>query len=102
MPCPFVLKIASCSLSAVVIANASKSGAGMASSSRKHTAVLHDDQLEHLLQSESEQSLSDSDGDTEDELEDLALIHNVITEGSDEDDSTKQDFVWESMENYEG
>jgi hypothetical protein len=46
--------------------------------------------------------LSDSDGDTEDELEDRALIDTVVTEGSDEDDSTKQDFVWESMENYEG
>jgi hypothetical protein len=74
--------------------SASKSGVGMASTSRKRTAVLRDEEVEYLLQSESEQSLSDSDGDTEDELEDRALIDTVITEGSDEDDSAKQDFIW--------
>jgi hypothetical protein len=36
----------------------------MAGASRKRTAFLRNDELEHLLQSESEQSLSDSDGDT--------------------------------------
>jgi hypothetical protein len=70
----------------------------MASTSRKRTAVLRDE-VEYLLQSELEQSLSDSDGDTEDELEDHALIDTVIAEGSDEDDSAKQDFIWDSMEN---
>jgi hypothetical protein len=54
--------------------SASKSGAGMASTSRKRTAVLRDEEVEYLLQSESEQSVSDSNGDTKDELEDRALI----------------------------
>jgi hypothetical protein len=83
MSCPFVLKIASRSLSAVAIARAGKFGAAMAGASCKRTAVLRDDELEHLLQSESERSLSYSDGDTEDELQDRALIDTVITEGSD-------------------
>jgi hypothetical protein len=74
----------------------------MASSSRKHTAVLRVEELECLLQSESEQSLSDSDFDTENELEDCALLHTVINEGSDEDDSAMRDFVWENVENYKG
>jgi hypothetical protein len=55
----------------------------MASTNRKRTAVLRDKEVEYLLQSESEQSLSDSDGGTE-------------------DDSARQDFVWESMENCKG
>jgi hypothetical protein len=74
----------------------------MASTSRKCTAVLRDEELEYLLQSESEQSLSDSDFETKDELEDRALLNTVINEGSDEDDSVTQDFVWEHMENYKG
>jgi hypothetical protein len=61
---PFVLKIASCSLNVVVMASASKSGAGMASTSCKRTAVLRDGEVEFLLQSESKQSLSDLDLDT--------------------------------------
>jgi hypothetical protein len=53
---PFVLKIASHSLNVVAMARASKSGAGMASTSQKRTAVLHDE-VQYLLQSESEQDL---------------------------------------------
>jgi hypothetical protein len=45
-----VLKIASSSLNVVAMASASKSGAGMASTSSKCTAVLRDE-LEYLLQS---------------------------------------------------
>jgi hypothetical protein len=80
----------------------SKSAARMASTSRKCTAVLRDEELEYLLQCESEQSLSDSDFDTENELEDRALLDTVINEDSDEDYSAMQDFVWENMENYKG
>jgi hypothetical protein len=39
---------------------------------------------------------------TEDELEDRALLDTVITERSDEDDSARQDFIWEDMEHCEG
>lgn len=74
----------------------------IASTSRKHTAVLHDEEVEYLLQSESEQSLSDLDFDTENELEDRALLDTVINEASNEDDSATQDFVWENMEHYKG
>jgi hypothetical protein len=84
------------------MASTSKSAAGMASTSRKRTAVLRDEEVEYLLQSESEQNLSDSDLDTESELEARALIDTVITEGSDEDDSARHDFIWENMENYKG
>ena len=55
-----------------------------------------------MLESDSEQSVSDSDFDTEDELDDRALIDAVGNEGSDEDDSENQQFVWEDMENYRG
>jgi hypothetical protein len=83
------------------MASTSKSAAGMASTSRKRTAVLHDEDVEYLLQSESENSLSDSDLDTDNELEDRALLDTVITEGSDED-IARRDFIWENMDNYEG
>jgi hypothetical protein len=59
--------------------------------------------LECLLQSDSEQSLSDSDSDIENELEVRALLDTVENDGSKEDDdSTTQDFVWQNMENYRG
>jgi hypothetical protein len=71
----------------------------MAGTSRKHTAVLHDEEVADLLQSKSKQSLSDSGLDTENELEDRALLDTVIIEGSDKDDDPRQDFVWENVEN---
>jgi hypothetical protein len=46
--------------------------------------------------------LSDEDFDTENELDDRALIDAVGNEGSDEYDSANQEFVWEDMENYRG
>jgi hypothetical protein len=76
--------------------------AAIASTSRKRSAVLRDDELEYLLQFKSKQSLSDSDFDTENDLEDRALLHTVVSDGSDEDDSATQDFVWENMEYYKG
>jgi hypothetical protein len=75
----------------------------MASTSTKHTAVLREEEVECLLQSNSEQSLSESDSETENELEDRALIDTLGNDGSDEDDgSGTPDFVWENMENYRG
>jgi hypothetical protein len=52
--------------------------------------VFGDEQLECLLQSDSEQNLSDLDFDTESELKDRALLDTVRNEGSDEDDSATQ------------
>lgn len=48
------------------------------------------EQLECLTQSDSEQNLSDLDFDTENELEDRALLDTVRNKGSDEDDSATQ------------
>jgi hypothetical protein len=53
-----------------------------------------------LLLSESEISLSYSAFDTDDELDGHGL--GVVNDGSDEDDSITQDFVWDNMENYKG
>jgi cytochrome c556 len=69
---------------------------------------MHDDELEYLLQSESERSSSDSDFDTENDLEDRALLDTVANDNSDDDDddddddSATQDFVWENMVKYKG
>jgi hypothetical protein len=71
--------------------------AGTAGTSERPSAVLSDEDLQCLLE-----SLSDSDFDTENELDDRALVHAVGNEGSNEDDSANQEFVWEDMENYRG
>jgi hypothetical protein len=63
----------------------------MASTSKKRSAVLRDDELECLLLSDSEQSSSESDFDTENELEDRAVLDTVRNEDSDEDDRVTQD-----------
>jgi hypothetical protein len=74
----------------------------MASTSRKRSAVLCDDDVkECLLASESEESLSDSELDSENELDDCDHLDVVVDDGSDEDDII-QDFVWENMNNYKG
>jgi hypothetical protein len=74
----------------------------MVSTSRKRSAVLCDDDMkECLLGSESEESLSDSEFDSENELGDCALLDVVVDDDSDEDDII-QDFVWEHMNNYKG
>jgi hypothetical protein len=57
----------------------------MASASRKKSTVLCDDGVkECLLGSESEESLSDSDFDSKNELDDCALL-DVVDDNSDED-----------------
>jgi hypothetical protein len=50
---------------------------------------------EYLCLSESEKSLSESEFDTDNELDDQALLHDVINDGS-----VNHDFVWENMQNY--
>jgi hypothetical protein len=46
----------------------------MASTSKKRSAMLCDDELERLLLCDSELSSSESDFDTENELEDRAVL----------------------------
>jgi hypothetical protein len=55
---------------------------------------------ECFLCSESEESFSDSEFDSEYELDDCALLDIVVDDNSDEDDDIIQDFVWEDMNNY--
>jgi hypothetical protein len=76
--------------------------ASMASTSKKHSAVLGEEELECLLQSDSDQSLLDSDSDSENELEDRAVLDTMRNEESNEDDSGTQAFIWENMQNYKG
>jgi hypothetical protein len=64
--------------------------------------LCEDEVRECLLLSESEQSLSDSKFDTENELDDHAFLDAVVNDGCNEDDRATQDFVWENMQNYEG
>jgi hypothetical protein len=56
---------------------------------------------ECLLGSKSEESLSDSKFDSENELDDCALLDVAVDDDSDVDDII-QDFVWEDMNNYKG
>jgi hypothetical protein len=72
--------------------------ATLASTSNKRSAVLRDEELECFLQSDSDQSLSDSNFDTENELDDRAVFDTM----SNEDDSGNQAFIWENMQNYKG
>jgi hypothetical protein len=59
----------------------------MAFASRKWPAVLPDDEVEDcLLGSESEESLSDSECDSENELDDCAVLDVVVNGDSDHDD----------------
>jgi hypothetical protein len=57
----------------------------MASTCRKRTAVLRDEELECSLQSDSDRSFSDSDFDTENELDDPAVLDTMRNEDSDDD-----------------
>jgi hypothetical protein len=67
------------------------------------SAALCDDKVkECLLGSESEESLSDSEFDSDNELDDCALLNVVVDGDSDKDDDIIQDFVWEDMNNYKG
>jgi hypothetical protein len=66
--------------------------------------VLHEEVEvgEYLLLSESKGSLLDLEFDTDNELDDCALLDVVVTYGSDEDDNITQDLDWENMENSMG
>jgi hypothetical protein len=66
--------------------------------------VLHDEEEvgEYLLLSESEGNSSDSELDTDNELDDHAILDVMVNDGSDEDDSITQDIVWESVQNHKG
>jgi hypothetical protein len=89
---PLLYKYASCS----------QHVEAMASTSRKHSAVVCDDEVkECLLGSESEEILSDSEFDSENELDDCALLDVVVDDNNDEDNDI-QDFVCEDMNIYTG
>jgi hypothetical protein len=55
---------------------------------------------ETLLGSESEESLSDLECDSENELDDCTVLDVVMDGDSDQD--IIQDFLWEDMNNYKG
>jgi hypothetical protein len=75
----------------------------MASTSTKQSVVLRDDEVgECLLGTEYEKSLSDSEFDSDNELDDCALHEVVVDDDSDEDDDIIQDSVWEDMYYYKG
>jgi hypothetical protein len=57
---------------------------------------------ECLLGSISEESLSDSEFDSDNELDDCALLDVMVDGDSDYDDDIIQDFVWEDMNFYKG
>jgi hypothetical protein len=64
------------------------------STSRKQSAILHDDEVEEcLLVSESEERSSDSEFYSDSELDDCALLDVVVNDDSDEVDDDIQDFV---------
>jgi hypothetical protein len=88
---PLLCKYASCS----------QHVEAMASTSRKRSAVVCDDEVkECLLGSESEEILSDLEFDSENELDDCALLDVVVDDNNDEDNDIIQDFVWEDMNSY--
>jgi hypothetical protein len=65
----------------------------MASTSRKRSAVLCDDDVkECLLANKYEESLSDLEFDSENELDDCSLLDVAVDDDSGEDDII-QDFV---------
>jgi hypothetical protein len=57
---------------------------------------------EYLLQTKSEQSLSDSEFDTENELDVHAFLDAVVNDGSDEDNCATQNLIGEIMQNCRG
>jgi hypothetical protein len=56
----------------------------------------------YLLVSESEERSSDLELDSDNELDDCALLDVVVNNDSNEDDIIVQDFIWEDMENHKG
>jgi hypothetical protein len=55
-----------------------------------------------FLVSEYEESLSGSKFDSNNEVDNFALLHVSVNGDSDDDNDIIQDFVWENMENYKG
>jgi hypothetical protein len=73
----------------------------MAFASRKQPAVLRDDEVGGRLPgNKSEEGLSDLECDSENELDDCAVLDVEVDGDSDQDDI--KDFVWEDMNNYKG
>jgi hypothetical protein len=71
----------------------------MVPASKKRPAVLRDDKVEDcLLGSKCEESLSDSECDSENELDDCAIL-DIVVDGDTDQDYIIQDFVWEDMNN---
>jgi hypothetical protein len=60
-------------------------------------ALCDEEGGEYLHLSESEENLSDSELDAENELDDRALLDAVVNDGR-----STEDFVWENMQNYKG
>jgi hypothetical protein len=56
---------------------------------------------EYSFVSECEESLSDLEFDSNNELDDCALFDTVVNDDSDEDDII-QAFVWKDIKNYKG
>jgi hypothetical protein len=68
---------------------------------KRSANVLSERDVEQLLRSDSEDSLSESDSDSS-ATSDRALIDAVEYEDSDEDHSVNEDFMWEDMESFRG
>jgi hypothetical protein len=69
--------------------------------SRKQPAILRDDEVGGRLPgNKSEEGLSDLECDSENELDDCAVLDVEVDGDSDQDDI--KDFVWEDMNNYKG
>jgi hypothetical protein len=56
---------------------------------------------ECLLSREAEENLLDAEFDSENEMDDHALLDVVVDDNTDKDDII-QDFVWEDMKHYKG
>jgi hypothetical protein len=70
------------------------------STSTKKSAVLYDDEVKEFLpNSKSEEGLSGSEFDNENELDDCAFLDVLVDDNSDEDDII-QGFVWEDINSY--
>lgn len=65
------------------------------------SGVLHDKVVKCLTSSESEECVSNSELDNDNELDDSALLCVVVDGNSHEDDDI-QDSVWVDMNTYKG
>jgi phage terminase large subunit len=77
----------------------------MAYTSKKLSAVLCVDEVkECFLGSESEEIISDSEFDSENEWNYCAFLDVVVDDNSDDDDGDcySKPFTWEDMDSYKG